>query len=374
MALSPRSDWPIPAALARQADMLPLISIITPVYNGAHTIGRLLDSIQQLDYPIDRYEVLVVDNNSSDNLEGVVAAYPVKLLHERHTQSSYAARNLGVRRARGEILAFTDADCLVHPQWLCCLQAVFQDPAVGGAAGTIHGVEPAGSWVEAVLNRRHHMSSIDYSSPDNGSQATLKRSFKKPTRRLPRLLRRLGLVTYYDDPRLPSLPVAPTANVAYCREAFEQVGLFDETCFGGGDTEFSIRLQQQTELKLVAAPGAIVYHRHRATLRQCWRVSTRYHTSRVVHIERYLGLDKDVRRQILIESLAYLLIGVPWSISKLGFRALRTALVGSPYPMYAREMIVDLTTLISANHAHIRACNLLRHGQREELWALPRWV
>jgi len=356
---------------AQQASTLPYVSIIIPVYNGAHIIGRLLDSIQQLDYPADRYEVLVIDNNSTDDLERVVAAYPVKLLHERDVQGSYAARNLGIEQARGEILAFTDADCLVHPQWLCHLQAAFQDPAVGGAAGAIQGVEPARSWVEAVLIQRQHISSIDQSSLNDKGKAKLKRSFKLPARRLPRLLRKLGLVRYYYDPRLPSLPVAPTANVAYRRQAFKEVGLFDATCFGGGDTEFSIRLQQQSDLKLVAAPEAIVYHRHRATLRQLWKVFTRYHTSRVVHIERYLGPDDNVRRQIVIESLINLGIGIPWSTGKVGFRALRALLRRAPYPLYTREMIVDLVLLTSANRAHIRACNLLRQGRREELWMRP---
>jgi cellulose synthase/poly-beta-1,6-N-acetylglucosamine synthase-like glycosyltransferase len=351
--------------------VLPQVSIIIPVYNGTHIIGPLLDSIQQLDYPADRYEVLVIDNNSTDDLESVVAPYPVKLLYERDVQGSYAARNRGIRHAGGEILAFTDADCRVHPQWLRCLQAPFRDETVGGAAGTIKGVEPAKSWVEEVLNRRHHISSISHSSSDKGKDAALKRSFRQPTRRLPRLLRRLGLVTYYDDPRLPSLPVAPTANVAYRREAFDKAGLFNATCFGGGDTEFAIRLQQKSDMKLVAAPDAIVYHRHRATLRQLWKVYTRYHTSRVVHLERYLGPDDHVRRQIVIESLAYLIVGIPWSCAKLVFRALRTALLAAPHPLYTQELIVDLVILISASCSHIRACNLLRQGRWDELWALP---
>jgi len=356
---------------ALQASLLPQISIIIPVCNATHTIGWLLDSIQQLDYPSDRYEVLVIDNNSTDDLESAVAAYPVKLLHEHAVQSSYAARNLGIRQARGEILAFTDADCLVHPHWLRCLQAAFHDPMVGGAAGSVYGVEPARSWVEAVLNRHRHMSPVRYSPSGDRVRAALKRSFKRPTRRLSRLLMWLGLITYYDDPRLPSLPLAPTSNVAYRREAFEKVGLFDATCFGGGDVEFAIRLQQQSDMKLIAVPDAIVYHRHRATLRQLWRVYTRYNISRITHIERYLGLDNNVRRQIVIESLAHLIIGIPWSLAKLGFRALRATLVGSPYPLYTQEMIVNLVMLISAHFASIRACNLLRQGHREDLWTRP---
>lgn len=356
--------------LSSESNPVAFISIIVPVYNGANSIKHLLDSFQQLEYPSDRYEVLIVDNNSTDDLERVVQGYPVQLLHEREVQSPYAARNLGIKYAQGQILAFTDVDCRVHPQWLCCLQTAFQDPTAGGATGPIHGIEPAESWVETLLNQRQHLSSLNDSFSQNGVQATVKRSFKPPTRRLSRLLRQLGWVTYYDDPRLPSLPVAPTANVAYRRKVFEQVGLFDSTYFGGGDAEFAIRLQQQSDFKLVAAPGAIVYHRHRATLRQLGRVYARYNTSRVVHIEKYLGLGNGVRQQIVIESLMYLGVGIPWSIIKLGGRALRTVLKGSPYQFYTHEMLVNLVTLISAHYARIRACYLLQQGHREKLWKL----
>lgn len=355
-------------APVRQEDMLPQISIVIPVYNGAYTIGRLLDSIQQLDYPTDRVEVLVVDNNSTDDLERVVAAYHVKLLHERDVQSSYAARNLGIREACGEILAFTDADCTVHPQWLRRLQAAFQDPTVGGAAGDTQGVEPARSWVEKVLNQRRHLSYIDQSTSSDGSSPKLRLSFKRPKRRLPLLLKWLGLVTYRYDPRLPQLPVAVTANVAYRREVFEQVGGFDDTFIGGGDAEFAIRMQRQSGIKLVAAPDAIVYHRHRANLCQLWRAYARYEIGHLALIEKFLGLDGGVRRQLVVEGFAYLIIGVPWSFAILAFRVLRSVLVGAPYPFYIQDMVVDLVTLMSRHFTRLRIWNMLQQGRREELW------
>jgi glycosyltransferase involved in cell wall biosynthesis len=349
-------------------EQLPHVSIVIPVYNSAHIIGRLLESIRELDYPPERYEVLVVDNNSTDNLEAIVAAYPVRLLYERDTQSSYAARNLGIKQARGEIVAFTDADCVVDTKWLHHLATAFQGPSIGGVAGSIKGLEPAESWIERVLNQREHLSSIDHSAAgDNGTQSALKRSFKRPKSRLSRLLNRLGLVTYYDDPRLPSFPIAPTANVAYRRETFETAGLFDATYFGGGDTEFAIRFQQQTGSKLVAAPDAVIYHRHRSTLKQLSRAYIRYSTGRVVHLERYLGSDLRIKQQIITESLAYLMVGIPWSSLKLAFRGLRS-LFGPPYPHYTQDMIVNLVGMISTHYASIRACYLLSRGKEEELW------
>jgi len=283
-------------------------------------------------------------------------------------QSSYAARNLGIREARGEILAFTDADCMVHPQWLHCLQVPFRDPAVGGAAGDLQGVEPATSWVEEVLNWRHHNSFIDRKCLSNGTNPELKSSFKPSNRRLPRLLKQLGLVTYWYDPRLPSWSIAPTANVAYRREVFEKVGCFDDTFIGGGDIEFAIRMQHRSGMKLIAVPDAVVYHRHRTNLRQLWKAYARYEIGHVALIEKFLGLGNGLWRQLVIEGLAYLIIGVPWSSTKLLLRALRSVLMGAPYPLYIEDAIVDLVTLMSRNFTRIKVCNLLQLGRREELW------
>ncbi len=368
MSSYPNSNQPMPTNRSAQpADSLPYISIIVPIYNGAHIIGRLIDSIQQVDYPADRYEILVVDNNSTDALAGALAPYSVRLLHEREIQSSYAARNLGIRQASGEILAFTDADCRVHPQWLRCLQTPFQDPLVGGVAGAIYGVEPGETWVEEVLNRRNHMSMVNQRG-GTGAQSKLKLSFTRPTRRFPRLLKQLGLVTYRYDPRLPSVPIAPTANVAYRRQAFEQCGHFDDTNHGAGDLEFPIRMQQQSDFKLVAAPDAIIYHRHRTSLRQLWQVFARYEVGNIMLLDTFLGLDSRVKRQLIVESLAYLLIGVPWASAKVVYRALRSVLLGSPDPFYTKEMIVDLVTLTSRHFTRIKASRLLYQGRIGKLW------
>src|SRR6476646_11757769 len=94
------------------AKPLPKVSVVVPVYNGEETIKTCVESLVGLDYPRDRFEVLIVDNKSTDGTRRVVEKYPVTLLQEAAVQSSYAARNLGVARSSGEIIAFTDADCV----------------------------------------------------------------------------------------------------------------------------------------------------------------------------------------------------------------------------------------------------------------------
>ena len=97
---------------------LPFVSVIVPAYNSEVTIGNLLGSLLNQSYPSSLIEIIVVDNNSSDNTKEVVNKFPVTLLEEKDIQSSYAARNMGIKIARGTVLAFIDADCIANPNWI----------------------------------------------------------------------------------------------------------------------------------------------------------------------------------------------------------------------------------------------------------------
>src|SRR5262249_61530566 len=77
------------------------------------------------------------DTRRTDATGAVVASSPVRLVEERRVQSSYAARNRGVAASHGELLAFTDADCVPDPGWVRALAAAFEDHRVGLAAGSI---------------------------------------------------------------------------------------------------------------------------------------------------------------------------------------------------------------------------------------------
>lgn len=96
----------------------PFVTVVVPVYNDAGRIGDCLDLLTHQDYPPDKYEVVVVDNASTDETPRVVADHPVRRLAEPVVRSSYAARNVGVRAAVGSVLAFTDSDCRPRKDWL----------------------------------------------------------------------------------------------------------------------------------------------------------------------------------------------------------------------------------------------------------------
>lgn len=110
-----------------------MVSIIIPAYNDEKLIHLLLESLLNQNYPLEMYEVIVVDNNSTDQTKSVVQKHPVTLLEEAGIQSSYAARNKGIRQAQGEILAFIDSDCIASSNWISeGVRALEKADLVGG--------------------------------------------------------------------------------------------------------------------------------------------------------------------------------------------------------------------------------------------------
>lgn len=126
--------------------MSPRISVVIPVYNGASVIEGCLEAVLQQDIPRPAYEIIVIDNGSTDLTIDIVRRYPVRLIEER-VRSPYAARNTGVGVARGAILAFTDADCRPCQYWLSTAVNAIDNGADCVAGRIEHEVEnPASPW------------------------------------------------------------------------------------------------------------------------------------------------------------------------------------------------------------------------------------
>jgi glycosyltransferase involved in cell wall biosynthesis len=117
----------------------PSFSIVIPTYSRPVELAQCLESLSRLEYPRDRFEVIVVDDGSAMPLDEVVAPFRSRLtlsLLRQPNAGPAAARNAGAERARGEFLAFTDDDCLPEPGWLQQLAEVLAhspECMVGGA-------------------------------------------------------------------------------------------------------------------------------------------------------------------------------------------------------------------------------------------------
>lgn len=255
-----------------QNNTWPYFSVIIPVYNGEDEIHETIDCLLAQDYPSDRVEFLIVDNHSRDRtsevIEGYACNYPnVVLLREDHIQSSYAARNTGIRQAKFDWLVFTDADCRPAPQWLRGLAEAVTDPEVTLVAGQICALTPQ-TWLERYAEYTETLA----------QKHTLAHPF---------------------------CPYGQTANLAVRRDVFDRVGLFRPYLTTGGDADFCWRALRETDGRIVLAPTAIVYHRHRSTLeelrKQWYRygVSTRYlHQLHGVAMYSLCGFGAIARRMV----------------------------------------------------------------------------
>ena len=116
----------------------PFVSVIIPVYNDQDRLTTCLEALRAQTYPASRFEIIVVDNGSKEPVDQVVADFPqARCLHEPKS-GSYAARNRGVEASRGEVLAFTDADCLPTKTWIeNGVEALLKAPDVGLVAGKV---------------------------------------------------------------------------------------------------------------------------------------------------------------------------------------------------------------------------------------------
>jgi cellulose synthase/poly-beta-1,6-N-acetylglucosamine synthase-like glycosyltransferase len=209
----------------------PFVSVIVPVRNGEATIAACLDSILATDYPPDRREILVVDNDSRDRTPELIRSRPVRYLHEPNRGVSNA-RNRGIAEGSGDVLAFVDADCLVEPQWLDELVRPFEDPQVGSVAGDLQHA-PA----RTVAERQ--------------------------------AVRQLGDWQRFSFTSDPPYPI--TANAAYRREVLDEIGPFDPRMTRAQDVELGLRFHQHSDLRLVYAEKATARHRNRPTQRGFFR-------------------------------------------------------------------------------------------------------
>lgn len=116
----------------------PEISVLIPVWNGARQIHLCLDALAAQTLSRDRFEVVVVDNGSTDDTADVIRRYDFVRLLSEPEPGSYRARNTGLKELRGRYVCLTDADCIPHLDWLEKAYAAIQaNPDVGIIAGQV---------------------------------------------------------------------------------------------------------------------------------------------------------------------------------------------------------------------------------------------
>jgi glycosyltransferase involved in cell wall biosynthesis len=342
----------------------PFASIVVPAYNAGATLDDLLQSLLSQTYPRDRLEIIIVDNNSQDDTAYRASRYPVTVLHERHIQSSYAARNRGIAAAQGDIIAFTDADCVAHPDWLRYLLADYDDPGWGGFAGGFEAYPPR-TEVERYL-------------ADSGAwgyaQDFIQGPFFAPQSAGQRLCVRLRFLDYRAEIPLPSKLVnPPTANVAYKRQLFDEIGPFDLRLTSGGDVEFAWRVQTETHWRIKITPKAKITHRHRqdlSSMAKQFRKNGWGYGLLALHMASKNGSDtRRVARQLAGESLILISLSLTRHPLALCTRVLRGLF---QRPSDSQYLMIPFYTLVGSLNYYWGRLTAARKGRewlsRRDLW------
>lgn len=245
---------------------VPTISVIIPVYHQWSLLSKCLEALEKQTLSQNEYEVLVINNDPTDpcplkeNFSGIIFLEEIK-------PGSYAARNAGIQHARGEILAFTDADCVPDTDWLKMgLSFLMSNPNYSRIGGKIElfSDNSCPSWVE-VYER---------------------------------------IFAFRQDSAIRRHGSAVTANMMTWRHVFKRVGLFDEKMFSGGDHAWG-KLAQQCGESIAYCPQAIVAHPARASLHALLRKHRRIVVGKIGAESGSWLATREIVRSLLPPMLAF---------------------------------------------------------------------
>lgn len=204
-------------------------SLVIPAYNAECTIAFCLESALNQSLPGEDYEIIVIDDGSTDTTARIVKNYPIRLIQQQN-QGPAIARNKGANEARGDIIVFTDSDCELDFNFLeKIIFPIEKDPEIVGVQGSYK------------TRQEEFMAQF--------GQAEIELRYKKMAKN-----------KYID--------FIGTYAAAYKKDIFQKYGGFD-TGFplaSGEDIEFSHRLHQMG-YKMVFEQEAFVYHQHPIKLR-----------------------------------------------------------------------------------------------------------
>jgi cellulose synthase/poly-beta-1,6-N-acetylglucosamine synthase-like glycosyltransferase len=235
------------------------VTVVIPAYNATKTIHDGLDSFARQSFPSHEVELIIVDDESTDGTPEYIERYvrnwsraqpKVRVLRQVH-RGPAAARNLGAEAAQGEVLLFTDADCVPHVDWIKEMVAPFQSPTVAAVKGAYKTKQRSlvARFAQAEFDARY---------------------------------RQLAAAEYVD--------VVFSYSAGFRREVFRSIGGFD-TSFpvaDNEDTDLSYRVAT-AGYKIKFNPAAIIYHQHPSTLTQYLRKKHSRAYWRVMVYKRFPG-------------------------------------------------------------------------------------
>jgi len=213
----------------------PKVSVVVCSYNGGRTIRQCLEHLTRLDYP--NYEVIVVNDGSTDSTREIATAYPVRLISTEN-QGLSSARNTGMKEAAGELIAYIDDDAWPDPHWLTYLVDTFEKSDHAGVGGP--NIPPEDdTWIARCVAN----------APGGPIHVLVSDEIAEHI---------------------------PGCNMAFRKSCLEEIGGFDTTFrVAGDDVDLCWRIQQRG-WKIGFSPAAMVWHRRRGSVRAYWRQQKGY--------------------------------------------------------------------------------------------------
>lgn len=231
-----------PDRLRGVSSQSPFVSVVIPVYNRADFIARCLAALFAQTYPLERYEILLVDDGSTDDTveqaRKAAQGWPGTLhILQKPNGGPASARNAGIRSSEADVIAFIDSDCVAEANWLAALTDALIPSDAAGVGGPLVNIASSG-WVSCYLNAaafyRHRV--------------------------------RRGKVDYLL-----------TANVAFRRLALLSVNGFSEVEGAWGeDADLSFRLAQSGYTLLLTEQGIVAHYGAPKTIRSLFKELLRY--------------------------------------------------------------------------------------------------
>ena len=221
------------------------ISVIVPFFNEEKYIRQSIESLRNQDFERSEYELIFVDNNSTDGSRGIVEEYADVILLTEERPGPYAARNRGVIQAHGAILAFTDADVCVEKDWLAEIEKWIAGFEFHFVIGNHCFAKNASQFLQ--FYEHHESEKMEY-------------------------------VTKYCDQKYC---LNSAANMAIKKDLFNRAGMFNPNILRGGDIEFVQRyVQKMSQPKIAYDKTMIVHHNEIQNLMDWFKKRTVYARSR----------------------------------------------------------------------------------------------
>ncbi len=229
---------------------MPQISVIVPFFNGSTLLRQCLAALERQNLPRGDFEVIAIDNGSTEDVAAVRREFPAVRWLSEPRPGSARARNLGLAHATGEIIAFTDADCLPAPTWLEELVRALETTGKSMIAGRIAYPDPGARSLNSCELIEAHFFLLD---------------------RQKYLAEKLG--------------VAATANLAVRRRVVDRTGGFDAELFSYEDGDLTQRAIGLGET-LGYADNALVVHPRRRAFRGIFKKARRMAGGKIVLLRK----------------------------------------------------------------------------------------